>query len=145
MLRPVLFVSSALVCITLGACAVHEAEPVFRARAFIGDRGISIPLPPPSLISEPKQQVDVQGEVLERGDGNEDLSVHLLDGVGGAQAEVPLTAEATFHAHALSLDLSDHCLELWVEDSAGAQGERLLFQAVIADDEQTVTVVEGCD
>lgn len=145
MLRPVRCVLSASVLLCLGACAVHDAEPVFRAKAFIGDRGISIPLPPPSLVSEPEQEVDVQGEVLELEDGGKDLTVHLVDVVGGAQVEVPLAADASFRAEGLPLDLSDHCLELWVQDAAGNQGEHLEYRAIIAEDEQTLTVVEGCD
>ncbi|MEM9461597.1 MAG: hypothetical protein AAGF11_45960 [Myxococcota bacterium] len=145
MSRSVRSVLSAFVLFTLGACAIHEAEPAFRATAFIGDRGISVPLPPPSLVSEPQQEVHVQGSVFGlEGDG-EDLRVHMFDQVGGASAEVPLTADATFQAEGLSLDLTDHCLELWVEDAEGQQGEHLTYRAVIGEDDQTIAVVEGCE
>ena len=133
------------VVITIGPIAVHQAEPVFRASVFVGDRGISIPLPPPSLIAEPEQEVDVEGQVVGLDDADVDgLVVHVVDEVGGAQAEVLITGES-FHVEGLAVDLTDNCLDLWIEDAEGQQGEHSMVTAVIDPSGQGVTVEQGCD
>lgn len=145
MLRPVRCVFSAFLLATLGACAVHDAEPVFRGAVFVGDRGISIPLPPPSLHDAPKQSADVEGEVVGLDGAAKNLIVRIVDEVGGAELEVPLTDVSTFHGHGLELDLTDNCIELWLEDDEGNQSERQRVHAVIDGAGEMISVVEGCD
>lgn len=130
----------------IGACAAHEAKPAFRASVFIDDRGISIPLPPPSLIDEPEQEVEIEGEVVGLDDSADELRVRIVDNVGGAELEAPLDEGNMFHAAGLGIDLTDNCIEAWIEDTAGAEGEHRHFEATIAASGQDVEVLEvdGC-
>jgi hypothetical protein len=148
MLRPVRSAFAGFVLSTLGlvACAAHEAEPAFRASVLIGDRGISIPLPPPSLVDEPEQDVDVEGEVLGAGEAAGGLVVRIVDQAGGAELDVPLVDGSTaFHGEGLAIDLSDNCLELWLVDADGRGGERTQYTAIIDASGQSIEAVEGCD
>jgi hypothetical protein len=148
MLRPVHRASAGFVLTTLclGACVVHDPEPAFRAAVLIDDRGISIPLPPPSLTDEPEQEVDVDGEVIGLPEGPTSLVVHIVDGVGGAELDVPLAeGAATFHGEGLAIDLSNNCIELWLEDADGHEGEHAQYHAVIDASGQSIEVAEGCD
>ncbi len=148
MLRTTRRAVSAVLLVTLGgavACATHEAKPAFRAGVFIGDRGISIPLPPPSLFDSPQQKVDVEGDVI-GADATNGLIVVITDNAGAAETEVPLESGMTaFHAEGLAIDLTDNCLELWVETAEGQQGDHHLYRAVIAASGESVEVEEGCD
>lgn len=134
-----------LATLCMPACVVHEAEPAFRASVLIDDRGISIPLPPPSLIDEPEQEVEVQGEVVGLDEGATGLVVRIVDSTGGAELDVPLEdGSSTFHGAGLTIDLSDNCLELWLVDTDGREGEHSEYEAVIDESDGSVTVVEGC-
>jgi hypothetical protein len=148
MLRPVHRAFAGFVLSTLGlaACASHEPQPAFRASILIDDRGISIPLPPPSLVDEPEQAVDVKGEVIGVGEGVEGLVVRIVDHAGGAELDVPLAAgQGSFHGSGLTIDLSDNCLSLWLVDASGREGERTQVQAIIDASGQAIEVAEGCD
>ncbi len=139
---------SALLLLAVGAsaCGVHEAEPAFRATVLIDGRGISIPLPPPSLVDEPEQEVEVEGEVVGLQGGGDGLIVRITDETGGADHEVPLAdGDPTFRVEGVQLDLTDNCLEVWLEDVDGNQGDRSAYQVVIEPDGESVSVVEGCD
>jgi hypothetical protein len=134
MLRPVhrAFAGFVLSVLGLGACVAHDAEPAFRASVRVDERGISIPLPPPSLADEPEQEVDVEGEVVGLSESATGLMVRVMDTAGGAELDVPLTAgEATFHGQGLAIDLSDNCIELWLVDADGREGEHAQYQAII--------------
>lgn len=130
------------VLLGIGACATHEARPAFRASVLIDERGISIPLPPPSLIDEPEQEVEVEGEVVGLDESFEGLRVWIVDEVGGAELEAPLDQDHGFRGEGLGIDLSNNCLEAWIEDAEGAQGEHRRFQAVISASGQDVEVFE---
>lgn len=126
-------------------CAVHPPRAAFRASVWIGDRGISIPLPPPSLFEAPTQDVDVQGEVMDSDELQAGATVHVSDLHGEDAVSVELAAgQDTFVAEGLRVDLTDNCLELWLEDAEGAQSERRQFTAEVNADGQTVVVREGC-
>lgn len=143
---PRAFAGFVLSTLALGACVSHDAEPAFRASVFVGDRGISIPLPPPSLVDEPKQDVDVEGEVIGLQEGVDGLVVRIVDHVGGAELDVPLVEGSNaFHGQGLAIDLSDNCIELWLVDAQGREGERTQVQAVIDASGQSIEVSEGCD
>ena len=140
------FAGFVLSTLALGACVSHHPEPAFRASVLIDDRGISIPLPPPSLVDEPEQDVDVEGEVIGLAEGQGGLTVHIEDQAGGAAIDVPL-AEGThaFHAEGLPIDLSDNCIELWLVDADGREGEHVEYQALIDASGAAIEVSEGCD
>ena len=128
--------------LAFAACARHEVRPAFRSGVFIDDRGISVPLPPPSLFEAPKQSVDVDVEV----DG-EDLPVGteltLLDNEGEAERTIVLDDESSVILEGLEIDLTANCLELWLTDG-DRESEHVLFQATIGDDDQTVETQQGC-
>jgi hypothetical protein len=149
MLRSVHRAFAGVVLPTLGlllACVSHDPEPAFRASVLIGDRGISIPLPPPSLVDAPEQEVDVEGEVLGVHEHVDGLVVRIVDHAGGAELDVPLVDGSTaFHAEGLAIDLSDNCLELWLVDADGREGERAQYRALIDATGQAIEVSEGCD
>ncbi len=148
MLRPVHRAFSGFLLATLGmaACVDHQPEPAFRASVLIDDRGISIPLPPPSLVDEPEQEVDVAGEVIGLANGGADLRVHVADRMGGAEIDAGLVEGShTFHAQGLAIDLSNNCLELWLVDADGREGERTDYRAVIDASGQAIEVFDGCD
>jgi hypothetical protein len=127
----------------LAACATHDGRPAFRAALAIGERGISVPLPPPSLRDAPRQKIDVHATVV----GDEvpaEAKAWVVDLRGEAEAIVPLHGAAEFSADGLVVDLEDNCLELWIEDEDGSEGEHSFFSAAIAYDDVHVTVVDGC-
>jgi hypothetical protein len=128
----------------LAACGVHEAKPSFRSSVRIGDRGISVPLPPPSFWEAPHQEVEVQGEV-QHGEGlAAGTEVHILDNEGDAEIQVRLAeGESTFVA-TFELDLSNNCLEVWLVAPDGSEGERSLYSTRIVAADQ-IEVVEGCE
>ena len=140
------FAGFVLATLCLGGCVSHSPEPAFRAAVLIDDRGISIPLPPPSLVDEPEQDVDVDGEVIGLPDDPTGLMVRIVDSAGGAELEVPLAdGAATFHGEGLAIDLSDNCIELWLVDADGHEGERAQYRAIIDASGQSIEVAEGCD
>jgi hypothetical protein len=127
------------------ACAAHPGEPVMRSGIFIPERGIAVPVPPPSLTSEPEVDADICGEIVEIGfdDGTE---VHLYDSESGYEADVPAISEGypfedtahDFCFEGVPVDLTANCLEFWTDEI-----EPVRYRLVI--DGETVGVREGCD
>lgn len=145
--------SGALLCAlsAIAACATHEAEPAFRASVLIGDRGISIPLPPPSLRDEPEQEVEMVGEIVGLGDRTEGLSLRIYEQTSGEErtealpdGELP-DGPFIFTAYGIVLDLTDNCIELWIEDVDGNEGTHYLYQAEIDASGDEIVVVSGCE
>jgi hypothetical protein len=133
-----------LCALMLGGCAQHDARPAFRSALSIGDRGISIPLPPPSVLEEPNVDVDIDGEVIGKGEVEAGLVAHVLELEGDAEASVELPAGATaFRIESLPLDLTDNCLEAWLADAEGAESDHVTYHAIVEDDE-TILVTPGC-
>ncbi len=131
------------------ACAVHQAYGFRAAEITIGDRGISIPVPPPSLTDEPIQDSTVEGVAdFELGDDSSAgglVSLRLRDTVSGAEAATPLTSGAMdFQLDGVRIDHSDNCLELWLEAPDGAKSDVVRYHTVIQADDQTVQVEPGC-
>jgi hypothetical protein len=126
-------------------CASHEPRAAFRRGVLIDDRGISVPLPPPSLVDAPLVEVEVHGEVP----GEDELvlgtRIHLedLDGTARVSAEVDPAGES-FVLEQIPIDLTANCLELWLEAPDGRESGRSHVHATIAAEHDVVTVL-GCD
>ena len=128
----------------LGACAVHEARPAFRSTVWIGDRGISVPLPPPSFFEAPHQEVEVAGTVQHADELAAGTQVHIVDNAGDAEISVPLPEGENEFVATLELDLSESCLEVWLVAPDGDESDRSLYSTrIVAADE--IEVVQGCD
>lgn len=142
-----------LVGVVLGtACAQHEASSAFRRTVFVGDRGISVPLPPPSLIDAPKQDVDVHADALGDDPVLAGTVAHVEDAMGESADELELAADAhAFVIEGLSIDLTQNCLELWLVAPDGRESQHVLVHAVIVPDDddadalETISTVPGCD
>jgi len=126
--------------VILAGCNDPAPVQAHRSAVLIGDRGISIPLPPPSVLRAPQQEVEVRGEL--DGAADEGAEVRLLDTAGGDEASVPV--EGTGFTASLELDLTAACLEAWVVGPDGDEGEHRTYSTVVEDDE-SIRVVEGCD
>lgn len=137
--------TAACVLAVLTACVAHEPRAAFRRGVFVDDRGISVPLPPPSLADQPNQDVDVEGTVP----GEDPLApgtiLHIedLEGDASTQVEVDIDGEA-FRIEGLPIDLTANCLELWLEAADGRESARVQLHAEIVGDDEIETVL-GCD
>ncbi|MBK6917135.1 MAG: hypothetical protein IPH07_07030 [Deltaproteobacteria bacterium] len=133
----------ALVAMLASACATHEAGPAFRRAVLFGDRGISLPLPPPSLVDAPEQDVDLEGTV----EGDDllpaDARVHVEDLEGDASAIVTIGPDDRFTVEGLRIDVTRHCFEVWVASASG-ESEHVFVQAAIEGANGLRTHV-GCD
>ena len=129
----------------IAACAQATGEPAFRRSVFIGDRGISVPLPPPSLFEAPKQRVDIEVEV--QGDGSlpAGTELRIVDNEGEAETALMLAGDETEAlAVGIEIDLTMNCLEVWLVEG-DREGEHALFTASIDTDGQTVLTTPGCE
>lgn len=135
----------ALVALAVVACATHEPRPAFRRGVLIDDRGISVPLPPPSLIDAPKVDVEVEGSLPGADALTLGTVIHLDDIEGDARvtADIDVTT-AAFAIDDVTIDLTANCLELWLEAPDGRESERTLVHAEIDGDDGVVTV-PGCE
>ncbi len=124
------------------AAACNDPAPVsaHRSSVLIGDRGISIPLPPPSVLQAPQQEVEVHGAL--EGTFDEGAEVRIVDTAGGDEASV--APEGTSFIATLEVDLTDACLETWVVDADGVESERRLYSTQVEADD-SIRVVPGCD
>ena len=128
----------------LGACAVHEPVPVVRSAIFVGDRGITVPLPPPSLTATPEQEVEVEGEI----DGPTQLEagtvVRVVDNRGSADVVYELSPDERTFSVTMRIDVTDSCLELWLETPKGQRSAPTLVSTRVVS-QQDVAVVDGCE
>jgi len=141
----------------LVGCASHDLYSFsFRkAELTLGDRGIAIPVPPPSLTDAPVQEsnviVDVDYTLDEPADPPQDadptVELWVRDRVGGAVASAlaPAPPPGTVTVEGLVLDHTRNCLELWLEVDGGARSEVTLVHTVIDDDDVSVRVEPGCE
>lgn len=97
------------------------------------------------MFAAPMQPVDVDAEV--RGGAQVDepgVVAVLLEQRSGEEVEVEVPAGSTDIVVRLpAIDLTDNCLELWLETSDGMEGEHHFFTARI-EGEQSIVVDEGC-
>lgn len=144
-LRSQLGKTLAVVAIWAGVgCATHEPVSAFRSTVFIDDRGISVPLPPPSLTAEPVQEVEIEGEIGDADAIENGAVVHAREVNSGAEVVIELDSDASGFVAQLEFDLSDNCLEFWVEQADGEDGTPRSYSASITVDDE-IEVVEGCD
>ncbi len=146
---------AALAAVSLAACAGHDLYSFsFRkAELSIGERGIAIPVPPPSLTDQPVQESDVVVDVdfaIET-DADVDLEpevrLHVRDRVGGAHGVVDLDASGpqTVLVEGLVLDHSRNCLEVWLAADDGSVSQSRRYHTTIEPDDTTVRVDPGCE
>ena len=113
----------------------------------IGDRGISVPVPPPSLKLAPVQQVDIEGEIGATA-GGQGTVVFLQETVRGLPGLfVAPEDDGSFLFEGVELDLTDNCIEVWTEDSEGQSSVVSFYRASIDDDDQSVLTEQlfnGC-
>lgn len=130
---------------SVAACAATPGRPAVFPAPQVIDRGISIPLPPPSLHDAPEQTVDVEGLVPEEALGL-DAEVFVEDRHGGAITSAVPDAAGSFVASALDIDVSQACLRAWLEVD-GEMGEPADYRVLINDDAQSVRAepVTDCD
>jgi len=138
-------ITAVCVLAVIAACTVHEPRPAFRRGVFVDDRGISVPLPPPSFMAEPEQEVDVEGQVPGEDPLEPGTILHIedLDGTSVSSTEVDVD-EQGFVVEAFFIDLTANCLELWLESPDGRESERVQVHAVIVDD-RDIRTDPGCD
>jgi hypothetical protein len=126
--RLVFLVAAAM---TVAACGAGNAsgEPAVKPRLYITDRGIGVPVPPPSLKDDPKVEAQIWGDItvdFVTGD-----TVHLLETVSGFETDVAADSQSCdaedaiedpcdFLFEGVEVDLTDNCLELWLADDADA-------------------------
>lgn len=138
-------VAALVLCVagmTSSACARHTAVSAFQVEVRIADRGIFVPLPPPSLRLKPVQNVQVQGTV--EGEPLEDVRVRIIDTLGGGEADVAVRSGQREFSAMLTMDLESNCLSVWAESEDGEQGDPLFVHAEIVGDAEIATI-EGCD
>jgi len=127
------------------ACATHEASPAFRRALLFDDRGISVPLPPPSLIDQPEQEVDLEGGTAGKDRIAAGTKLYVEDIDGDAHAMIELAEGATsFSVDGLSVDLRAHCFEVWLESPDGRETEHFHVRAHITSD-TTLETTPACD
>lgn len=135
----------ALVALAVVACVAHEPRPAFRRGVLVDDRGISVPLPPPSLLDAPKVDVEVAGTLPGADKLKDGTVVHLEDTEGDARASADVdVAKASFALDDITIDLTANCLELWLEAPDGRESQRTLVHAEI-DGADAVITIAGCD
>jgi hypothetical protein len=138
-------VALALVTTVVGACGTHEVSPAYRRTIAFDDRGISVPLPPPSLIDQPEQEVELHGTTAGRDAIVAGTKVHVEDVDGEATGELVLAAGADeFTVEHLDVDLRTHCFEVWLETPDGLVSEPTQVRAHIID-AKTLETTPGCE
>lgn len=133
---------ASLIVLGVVAAGCNDPAPVsaHRSAVVIGDRGISIPLPPPSVLQAPQQEVEVQGAL--EGTVDDGAEVRIVDTAGGDEASV--SPDGMSFTATLEVDLTDACLETWVVDADGAPSERRTYSTRIEADD-SIRVVPGCE
>ncbi|HWB76234.1 MAG TPA: hypothetical protein VG755_14790 [Nannocystaceae bacterium] len=128
------------VLVGAAACATHEARPAFRRGLAFGDRGISVPLPPPSLV-----EAEVEGTTEGKDPIVAGTKLVIEDIEGTASAELTLDAgESSFKVEKLEIRIDHHCFEAWLETPDGRESEHFFIHGVLVD-ANTFETVEGCD
>ena len=113
----------------------------------IGDRGISVPVPPPSLKRAPVQRVDIEGEIGAAA-GEPGTRVFLSETRRGTQNYFGYPEEdGSFFFEGVELDLTDNCIDVWTEDDQANTSVHSFYRASIDEDDQSVLTEQlfnGC-
>ncbi len=139
----------ALAVLALGTgCAPHIFGGDADAGPQIQEKGISVPVPPPSLWAAPVQEVDIEGE-LGIANAEPGTVVYLQDAFGEMGAFVVAEPDGSFFFEGFEIDLTENCLELWSEEPGpyGGTSVHSFFHANIAEDDQSVITEQffsGC-
>lgn len=115
----------------VAACGAGNAtgEPAVKSRLFITDRGIGVPVPPPSLKDNPKVEARIWGDITD--DFEAGTMVHLAETVSGFETDVAADAGSCdavdgidepcdFLFEDVPVDLADNCFEFWLAGEADA-------------------------
>lgn len=127
--------------VAFSGCARHEVVPAFRAEVRVHDRGIFVPLPPPSFRLEPIQSVQLGGTL--EGQFERATEIRIVDELGGADVTVPVAPETRTFSATLTIDLREHCLAVWGETFALDATDTVWLHAEIVSDTELLTV-PGC-
>jgi hypothetical protein len=133
--------------LAVAACNPHDVYG-FRSGLWVGDRGIAIPVPPPSLTDAPVQVSRVEGgfDVTAQEGASPPVVVELKDLASGAEASVEVDKLAgDFVIGEIVLDHTDNCLEFRIVLPDGRASDVEQYHTVIEADDRTVRVVDGCD
>lgn len=112
----------------------------------IAKRGISVPVPPPSLKLMPVQRVDIEGE-LGMGAVEPDTRVFLNETRRGLPGQFVFPDGDSFFFEGVEVDLTNNCIEVWTEDAAAEASVHSFYVASIdADDQSVITeqLFNGC-
>ncbi len=140
-----LLLSGLLSVSALPGCAPFGAPFVVAAPTF---RGISVPIPPPSLLAAPVQDVDIDGSTNLMEPVPQTL-VYLYEHRSNQGYFVFADDAGDFSFTEIELDLTNNCMQLWFEEPGedGKTSEDGFYQASIAEDDQSVDFEElqlGC-
>ena len=140
-----LLLSGLLSALALAGCAPFGAPFVYSAPTF---RGISVPIPPPSLAAEPVQDVDIEGSTNLMDPVPQTL-VYLYEHRSDQGHFVFADDAGDFKFTEVALDLTNNCIQVWFEEPGedGKTSEDGFYQANIAEDDQSVDFEElqlGC-
>jgi hypothetical protein len=135
-----------LLHLSLGtACNAHPLHG-YDDGPQITEKGISVPVPPPSLKAAPIQHVDIEGE-LGSGDPEPGTVVYLQNPYSDLGAFVVADPDGTFLFEGVEVDLTQNCLEVWSEEPGpyGEMSVHSFFRAYIGDDDQSIVTVQYFD
>ena len=136
-------VVAALVVAALGGCnevSFPDAPPDFR--------GISVPIPPPSLTDEPVVRVEIDG-TLGTSMPIADTRVYLYEKTTARGYFVLADGDGDFILQDVLLDLRSNCMQVWAVEPGpgGEESQHTFFKASIAEDDVSVDFEEwktGC-
>lgn len=115
----------------------------------IDKRGISVPVPPPSLWDMPIRTVTVEGQL---GDSEPEpmTVVFIQDTFQDAGLFVEANPDGSFKFEDMQIDLTQNCLEVWSEEPGayGRMSVHSFFRASIDPEDPSLIVTEqffsGC-
>lgn len=119
----------------------------------IGENGISVPVPPPSLTDAPRQTVEIEGELRDTMPAPDTLvQLYIYNKAGDWESARTAKAnpDGTFlfaDMNAAELDLTNNCLEIFSESNEDGMGSPSFYVASIAEDDQTIITIQffsGC-
>jgi len=137
-----------LLNLTFGTACNSHTIVGFDDGPQITEKGISVPVPPPSLTLSPVQQVDIEGE-LGTNSPEPGTLVYLQNAYSDLGAFVVAQPDGGFLFEGVEIDLTENCLELWSEEPGpyGEMSVHSFFRAQIGDDDQSIVTVQffgGC-